>query len=182
MPLSAAWPVFPSSFRNPALSPLFFRDGREFFREHQERRFSMKRFNGFFPTLLVLALFMAGTLFFAGCATTGKPPANVQCAADIEWDLAPEVEVTQFECKLGEYKKKPSLLFSVGIKNVTDKPLRYRVNIFLLDLDKAAGHLVPRKGKPPVLGPGKSKVVKIPFIKTTTPSKKILVRVKPLGS
>ena len=65
--------------------------------------------------------------------------------------------------------------------NPTDKPLRYRINIFLEDMDKAAGHLVPRKGKPPVLEPGKSASVKIPFIGTDKESKKILVIVKTIS-
>jgi hypothetical protein len=48
-------------------------------------------------------------------------------------------------------------------------------------MDKAAGHLVPRKGKPPVLQPGQSAVVKIPFIGTDKESKKILVIVKTIS-
>jgi hypothetical protein len=42
-------------------------------------------------------------------------------------------------------------------------------------MDKAAGHYVPRKGKPPVIEPGKSTTVKIPFIKTDRLSKNIMV-------
>ena len=68
-----------------------------------------------------------------------------------------------------------------GLMNPTDKPLRYRINIFLEDMDKAAGHLVPRKGKPPVLEPGKAATVKIPFIGTDKESKKILVIVKTIS-
>jgi hypothetical protein len=49
-------------------------------------------------------------------------------------------------------------------------------------MDKAAGHLVPRKGKPPVLEPGKSASVKIPFIGTDQESKKILVVVKTIST
>ena len=59
---------------------------------------------------------------------------------------------------------------------------RFRVNIFLLDLDKAAGHLVPRKGKPPQIAVGEAKTVKIPFIKTTDMPRKIHVRAVPLSN
>jgi hypothetical protein len=48
-------------------------------------------------------------------------------------------------------------------------------------MDKAAGHLVPRKGNPPVLEPGKGETVKIPFIGTGQESKKILVIVKTIS-
>jgi hypothetical protein len=67
------------------------------------------------------------------------------------------------------------LIFTVGLQNPTDKPLRYRLNIWLEDMSKAAGHYVPRKGKPPVVAPGKTETVKIPFIKTNEMSKDILV-------
>lgn len=132
----------------------------------------------FFLVLLIL------TLCLASCATKGKPPANVAkvgCSADIEWQIAPEAKITQFDCALGKHKKEPSLIFTVGVQNVSDKPQRFRLNIFLLDQDKAAGHLVPRKGKPPVLAAGKANTVKVPFIKTTDLSKEILVVVKKVG-
>jgi hypothetical protein len=49
-------------------------------------------------------------------------------------------------------------------------------------MDKANGHLVPRTGKPPVLEPGKGETVKIPFIGTDKPSKKILVVVNTISA
>jgi len=128
-------------------------------------------------------------LSLAACASSSSstpPPSNVkgiQCdASNIVWEVAPEAEIVNFTCALGEHGGEPSLLFTVGVKNVSDKALRFRVNIFLLDMDKAAGHLVPRKGKPPVLAAGDEKTVKIPFIKTTTVSKKLHVIVVPMSS
>lgn len=117
-----------------------------------------------------------------GCASKAGAPDVVNCPASISWDVAPEAQLTQFDCAMGTHGGQKSLIFTVGLMNVTDKPLRYRVNVFLEDMDKAAGHLVPRKGKPPVLAPGKSATVKIPFIGTDAQSKKIMVLVKPLSS
>jgi hypothetical protein len=131
--------------------------------------------------MAVLVLFVVWSFSVTSFAAPGKPVKS-SCQADIEWQITPEAEVTQFDCAVGAHKKKPSLIFTVGIKNVSDKPLRYRLNIFLLDMDKAAGYLIPRKGKPPVLEPGKEKIVKIPFIKTVDTSKKILVVVKTIGN
>ena len=138
----------------------------------------------------IIFLALVGTvLSLAACASSSSstpPPANVkavQCdASNIIWEVAPEAEIVNFACALGEHGGEPSLIFNVGVKNVSDKDLRFRINIFLLDMDKAAGHLVPRKGKPPVLKSGAEETVKIPFIKTTAVSKKIQVIVVPMSS
>lgn len=131
---------------------------------------------------LLLAL-LGMVLALAGCATA--PPPNVKavsCAASkIEWEVAQEAEITEFGCEMGKKGMDPALIYTVGLKNVTDRPLRFRLNIFLLDLDKAAGHLVPRKGKPPQVAAGATAKVTIPFIKTTTMPSKIHVLVAPMS-
>jgi hypothetical protein len=129
--------------------------------------------------VVVAGLMMAWT----GCATA--PPANVKTVAcevaRVDWDVAPEAELSELACSMGKQGMDPALIFTAALKNVSDRPLRFRMNIFLLDMDKANGHLVPRKGKPPVVAPGATENVKIPFIKTTTMPKKMLVRVVPMG-
>jgi hypothetical protein len=131
--------------------------------------------------VLVLCLVVAFGLI--GCAGTGKgAPEKSNCDAKITWQVAKEAKLTQFDCIVGIHGGQPSLIFTVGVENATEQPLRYRVNIFLEDLDKAAGHLVPRKGKPPVLQPGKAETVKIPFIGTGKESKQILVIVKTIST
>ncbi len=94
----------------------------------------------------------------AGCAgAPAKPQASgaapSACAAKIEKQIAPEAQLTELACFFKDYKKVKSLHIKVGIKNVTNKPHRYRVNLFL-DNGKAVGGLIPRKGKPPVVKPG----------------------------
>ena len=128
--------------------------------------------------VLVLCLIVAVGLI--GCAGRGAPE-KANCDAKITWQVAKEAKLTQFDCIVGMNAGQPSLIFTVGVENAADKPYRYRVNIFLEDMDKAFGHLVPRKGKPPVLEPGKSATVKIPFIGTDKESKKILVIVKTIS-
>lgn len=129
-----------------------------------------------------LGVCMVLTLGIWGCAGKAGAPEAVNCPASISWEVAPEAKLTQFECAMGTHGGQESLIFSVGLVNVSDQPMRYRVNIFLDDLDKAAGHLVPRKGNPPVVKPGETASVKIPFIGTNTQSKKIMVLVKPISS
>ena len=125
----------------------------------------------------VLFLGLMGMFWQVAWAAEGTPE-KVNCNAEIVWDVVKEAKLNQFDCALGESGGQPALIFTIGLENASDKPQRYRINIFLEDMDKAFGHLVPRKGSPPVLEPGKSETVKIPFIGTDTESKKILVMVK----
>jgi hypothetical protein len=126
------------------------------------------------PCVLVGLAFAVSFLF--GCAT--PQPAKNPSEPKIEMDVIPEAKITQFESALGTHEKDPALIFTVGIQNVSNQPMRYRLNIFLQDMDKASGSLVPVTGKPPVMEPGKTETVKIPFIKTDKESKDILVIVK----
>ncbi len=129
----------------------------------------------------ILMVCLIGTFWLVGCAGRGAPE-KANCNANISWEVVKEAKLTQFDCALGTHGGQDSLIFNVGIENTSDTALRYRINIFLEDMDKAAGHLVPRKGKPPVLEPGKSASVKIPFIGTDQESKKILVVVKTMST
>jgi hypothetical protein len=136
----------------------------------------MKRF-GNTSLLSVIVFFVIGTFCLVGYAGEGAPE-KANCNADITWEVDKAAKLTQFDCALGKSGGQPALIFTVGLENASDKSQRYRVNIFLEDMDKGFGHLVPRKGSPPVLEPGKSESVKIPFIGTDKESKKILVIVK----
>jgi hypothetical protein len=129
----------------------------------------------------ILVLFIALGFWLTGCAGKGAPE-KTNCDASIKWDIADEARLTQFDCAVGTTEGQPSLIFTVGIENTTDRPLRYRLNIFLEDMNKAFGHYVPLKGKPPAVAPGKSETVKIPFIGIDKPSKRILVVVKTMSS
>ena len=131
----------------------------------------MKRLKKAIPILILCLALGVGLI---GCAGKGAPE-KTNCDASIKWDVTDEAKLTQFDCALGKHGGQPSLIFTVSLENPTDKPLRYRLNIWLEDMDKAAGHYVPRKGKPAVVEPGKSATVKIPFIKTDKMSKDILV-------
>ena len=133
----------------------------------------MKKLKNALPVLIVC---LALGVWLGGCAGKGAPE-TINCDASIKWSVTEQVKITQFGCVLGKHGGKESLIFIVDLENPTDQPHRYRINIFLEDMDKAAGHYVPRKGKPPVVNPGKSATVKIPFIGTNQRSKKISVMV-----
>ncbi len=128
----------------------------------------------------ILVVCLIASIGLVGCAGRGAPE-KANCDAKIKWEIAKEAKLTQFDCAIGTHGGQTSLIFNVGLENTSETALRYRINIFLEDMDKAAGHLVPRKGKPPVIEPGESASVKIPFIGTDTESKQILVIVKTIS-
>ncbi len=127
------------------------------------------------PVLLSLLLLI-------GCASMPSNVTDVSCGAKkISWEVTKEAKISNFACQLDKFGMDPALIFSMDLTNISDTPHRFRVNIFLEDMDKAAGHLVPRKGSPPVVEPGQTASVKIPFIKTETLSDKVLVVVNAMS-
>ena len=93
-----------------------------------------------------------------GCAGTKPKPGEIfPCAEDgkIEKSIAPEAELTNFSCVLKPWEGSDTLHFNVTLKNVSDQPQRYKVNIFL-DNGKAVGGLIPRKTKGGLVEPGQT--------------------------
>ena len=132
---------------------------------------------------VIILLFGALALLMTiGCAETKYiPKGKIACLSDITWNVVPQADITSFSCTVAEFKKKPAVIFKVGVKNISDKAQRFRVQIYLLEEGKAVGHLVPRKGKPPVLKPGQEKVVTCPVIKATQLPKKLEVVIKTIS-
>lgn len=127
------------------------------------------------PCVVTVLVFVMGLAL--GCTTEQSVKSTAE--QRIVSEVIPEAKITHFESALGTHQKDPALIFTVGIQNVSEQPMRYRLNIFLRDMDKGAGSLIPATGKPPVVKPGDTETVKIPFIKTDKESKDILVVVKP---
>jgi hypothetical protein len=116
----------------------------------------MKRFQyvgGAMGIILALAC-----LLCTSCAGPKPKPGEIfPCAADskIEKTIAPEAELTDFSCVLKKWEGSDTLHFNVTLKNVSDQPQRYRVNIFM-DNGKAVGGLVPRKTSGGLVEPGQT--------------------------
>ena len=116
----------------------------------------MKRFQHVVRFLGIIAVL--ASLVCAGCAGPKPTPGEVfPCAADskIEKSIAPEAELADFSCVLKEWNGSETLHFNVAVKNISDQPQRYRVNIFL-DNGKAVGGLIPRKTNKGLVNPGES--------------------------
>ncbi len=127
----------------------------------------MKKVKVFYPLPVVLVM-IATFIFFPACmGKQAKKPspttAQVPCMSPekLVTKIVPDAKLLEFGCYFGKYKKVDSLFFKLTVKNVSNTPKRFRVNIFL-DNGKAVGGLIPRKGKPPVLKPGEAKTVKYP--------------------
>jgi hypothetical protein len=104
-----------------------------------------------------VSMLLAG-LVFAGCAgSTPEPGVVFPCAPDgkIEKSIAPEAELVDFSCIMKKWEGSDTLHFNVVVKNISDQPQRYRVNIFL-DNGKAVGGLIPRSTKAGLVDPGKT--------------------------
>jgi len=92
-----------------------------------------------------------------GSAVAADEPETFPCVAEagLEKDIAPEASLEEFACFLKTWKGAETLHFKVRLKNVSDQPQRFRVNIFLGN-GKGVGGLIPRKTKGGLVEPGAS--------------------------
>ncbi|MGA8279851.1 MAG: hypothetical protein WB853_03060 [Desulfobacterales bacterium] len=120
-------------------------------------------------TALLAAFMAAAFLFFTGCAgkgyTPGTAPDSFQCVPEskLEKDIVPEAALESLSCSFKKYEGKETLHLKVAVKNVSDKPQRYRVNLFM-DNGKAVGGLIPRTTKEGLVEPGQSKSFDYPVV------------------
>ncbi len=113
---------------------------------------------------LLLAAIVAAGVLTAGCAGP-RPDAGVvfPCVAaeKMEADIAKEAALEEFSCVFQDWSGSETLHFKVAVKNVSNAPQRYKVNIFL-DNGKAVGGLIPRKTKAGLVKPGETKTFVYP--------------------
>jgi hypothetical protein len=141
----------------------------------------MKRFHHIVTLLGIIAVLAC--LIFVGCAGPKPKPGEIfPCAADskIEKTIAPEAELADFSCVLKKWEGSDTLHFNVALKNVSDVPQRYRVNIFL-DNGKAVGGLIPRKTKGGLVEPGQTASFVYPVSGMDCGPKSIVLMVKTMN-
>ena len=132
----------------------------------------------FIPMIFLIILGLA-----VGCAgMMYKPSGSVECDSKVKWDVAKGADITFLKCGIKEYSgwKKSVLHFEVGVKNKSDQPQRFRVQIILPEEGVAGGGLLPPTGKPPVLAPGKEAKGTYP-VNTERVPKKVTVVVKTIS-
>jgi hypothetical protein len=141
----------------------------------------MGRFQHLVNVLGIIAVLVC--LVFWGCAGPKPKPGEVfPCAVDskIEKTIAPEVELTDFSCVLKNWEGSDTLHFNVAVKNISDQPQRYRVNIFL-DNGKAVGGLIPRKTSKGLVAPGQTAAFEYPVSGMDCGPKSIVLMVKTMN-
>ena len=92
----------------------------------------------------------------------------------------PEAELAEFSCVMKEWSGSDTLHFNVAVKNVSDTPQRFRVNIFL-DNGKAVGGLIPRKTKDGLVQPGDTAKFVYPVKDMDRGPKSVTVMVKTMS-
>jgi len=122
------------------------------------------------PFLIFSVLF-----FFNLSHAADQTPKKLTCKAAIEWEITEEAVIRSFDCSRGKHKGRAAIIIKTGLKNASDIPQRFRMRVFLLDKKIGAGHLVPRSGEPPVLAPGESQTIRIPFLRTKGRARKMRV-------
>ena len=143
----------------------------------------MKNFRGL-STWLALLLAAIG-LTLAGCAggyTPKNAPESFPCVAEGKLDktVAAEAELEDLSCSFKRWEGMETLHFTVAVKNVSNTPQRYRVNIFL-DNGKAVGGLIPRRTAEGLVKPGETAKAVYPVNKMPEQPKAITLKIGTVG-
>ena len=112
---------------------------------------------------------IVGAVILTGIPAQGQPPENWTCG--IAYDVAPEAQIT----KVGWSSKKTEsgimLVYEVGILNVSERPVRFKLSIFPLEGDPISVFYPDkaRKNKPLALEPKEEMVLKYPVFDKAMP-------------
>lgn len=141
----------------------------------------MKKASRLSKWLWVFLVIAAVTL--AGCLGPQPKPGEVfQCVAEskLEKNIAAEASLEEFTCFFEKYEGSNTLHFKVALKNVSDQPQRYKVNVFL-DNGKAVGGLIPVKTKQGLVQPGQTDSFVYPAIQMAKKPKSILLNIRTIS-
>lgn len=138
----------------------------------------MMRFNGVSTRMLFLLAITS--LVMTGCAGTQVDTSSCVLGGAMEKSVASEAKLTEFSCVFKEWQGASVLHFTGRVRNVSDQPRRFRVNIFL-DNGKAAGGLLPRKTGKGLLKPGKSVGFEYPVAGMSNKPRSIELFIRAIG-
>jgi hypothetical protein len=142
----------------------------------------MKRENRF-GSFCVLFLVAAVLCLWGGVGVKAHAAQEISaCAADkqINKEISPEAQLVTLGCFFKKWEGVNTLHFKVSLKNVSDKPQRFRVNIFL-DNGKGVGGLIPRKTKKGLVQPGKTATFVYPVKNMPSKAGSIDIRITTMG-
>jgi hypothetical protein len=138
--------------------PTKFRAEKEGQEHHEERRGWKMRKLG----VGILLGLVWGTGIFLGMSAMAQPPEG--WSGGIACEQIAGAKITKVGFYMGKTDSGPMLFYEVGIRNVSEKPTRFKLTIYPLEGDPVAGFypLVKRKGKPLALAPKEEMVLKWP--------------------
>lgn len=147
----------------------------------------MKRSKGV-SAWLVVGMVMIFGLAMGGCASTKSDTAaqsdmdSPECVPPDKLDasVAAEAGLEEFSCSFKKWEGSETLHFKVALKNTSDQPQRYRVNIFL-DNGKAVGGLIPRKTGKGLVEPGAMAEFVYPVKGMAAKPKEVILRVSTIS-
>jgi len=139
----------------------------------------MKQFKGGESPLWVFMLVIT-VIFMMGCAgAPSKSKADASTCitgAKLDKSISSEVQLEEFSCSFKKFEGAEVVHFKVAVKNITDKPQRFRVHIFL-DNGKAVGGLIPRSTKKGLVNPGQTASFVYPVNGMTYNPKEIMLKI-----
>ena len=150
-----------------------------FFHQPVEKGGKMGQGNGVLRWVIVVAAAVVLGLSGGGWVKANAAEKVFDCApqGNIQKEISTNAQLEEFSCFFKKWEGINTLHFKVAVKNISDKPQRYRVNIFL-DNGKAVGGLIPRKTKKGLLKPGTTASFVYPVGRTTSKPASITLLIK----
>ncbi len=142
----------------------------------------MKRKRGLESFFVLIWVVMVLCLLGGVGAEVHAAEAGSACAPEeqISKEICPEAQLVSLSCFFKRWEGVNTLHFEVSLKNISDQPQRFRVNIFL-DNGKAVGGLIPRKTKKGLIPPQKTVSFVYPVKDMTSKAKAIDIRITTMG-
>ena len=134
-------------------------------------------------TLVMVIMAVTGLTLAGGLWTKADAAAETfSCVAEAKLDkeIASEAQLEEFSCFFKRWEGSDTLHFKVAIKNVSDQPQRFRVNIFL-DNGKGVGGLIPQKTAKGLVKPGESAAFVYPVTGMANKAMGITLKISTIG-
>jgi hypothetical protein len=131
----------------------------------------------------VVFVLSAGLLLFGTLSTAvAADPEMFPCAADekVEKMIGSGAELAELSCFFKKFEGQEALHVKVGVKNVSDKDQRFRVNLFF-ENGKAVGGLIPRKTKKGLVKPGDTAAFVYPVNGMTGKPESLMLKISTIG-
>jgi hypothetical protein len=116
-------------------------------------------------------------IFMVSPAVSRADDAACIAGAKIDQSIASEAALEEFSCFYKKFEGAEVVHFKVALKNVSDKPQRFRVHIFL-ENGKAVGGLIPRKTAKGLVEPGATASFVYPVNGMTDKPREVMLNVK----